>query len=82
MKDKKDNKTAMAGNNDKVVGSNLAKYGGEVRVREISNGWIVKEEWKEMKPGKKMTKNMDMDMNYNDYIHKSEETFHEKNPFA
>lgn len=81
-KHKKGYKMSMAGNNDKVVGHKLAKYGGEIRVRKISNGWIVKEEWKEMKSGKKMVKDMDMEMNYGDYNHKSEETFHEKNPFA
>ena len=88
MKDEKHKKgystshMKMTANNNKKVGSKLAKYGGEVRVREISNGWIVKEEWKEMKSGKKMVKDMDMDMNYGDYTHKSEETYYEKNPFA
>lgn len=47
----------------------LAKNGGSIRVRKISNGWIATEEW-ETKNGK----------GYTDWH--SEETYYEKNPFS
>lgn len=54
----------------KGVGSVLAKNDGEMRVREISNGFIVTESWQEKpKKGKDWGE------------HKSKDTYYEKNPF-
>ena len=54
----------------KKVGSALAKNDGEIRIREISNGFIVKESWQEKpKKGK----------DYGEY--KDKETYYKENPF-
>ena len=67
-------KMKITANNGKHIGSKLAKNGGEVRIKKISNGWILTESWEEKKPKDKSGYAM------TDY--KSEETYFEKNPFA
>ena len=63
----------------KKVGSALAKNDGEIRIREISNGFIVTESWKETKKGK--VKGYGDEVPSNDYEYKNKDTYYEKNPF-
>jgi len=72
-------KMKVKANNGKVVGSKLAKNGGEVRVRKISNGWVLTESWEEKRERKGSGNKGEV---YSDTEYKSEETYLEKNPFA
>ena len=72
--DGKEHKMNVRANNGKVIGSKLAKNGGEVRIKKISNGWIVTESWEEKQ---KADKSGYVGTNY-----KNEDTYFEKNPFA
>lgn len=63
----------LRSNNGKIVGSKLAKNGGEVRIKKITNGWILTESWEEKKKADKT--------GYVGTDYKSEETYFEKNPF-
>lgn len=72
------------GSMPKEVGKVLSKNDGEMRIREISNGFIVTESWKEMKKGMKdkyKGKNKGMEMAYDDYEYKTKDTYYKENPF-
>jgi len=72
--DKKKGKMTMTANNGKKVGSALAKNGGSVSVRKISNGWLMNESWETKSKAKKGA--------FSNTDYHSEETYFEKNPFA